>query len=644
MANLTETNTYESGIYQLETIDRVVGGADGTANVQAKQLANRTKYLKAEVEKRTVATDLASTATGKGATLVGVKDAGGFYAGATVEDALQEAAVSSTTKHTPAGANPTVVTVQDELRTIDGSLPDLTQDLAMLTQPLNYLKDSIGLGYANGDIHINGNLQLGAIRNALSYTNDLTWVSVLGATKDTTKSINYRGITLQRAYGSGFYASIYSNLAGTNVALTSGKKYLASCYVINLSDQEKFIWQRSLPTNGDYGHGAKLVDRNVRRIWQLVQATSSTAVDLMANPTVALGSGTGNGSPSWLALNRSDESFDVRIGGFQLEQVPDDAKAGVAVIGDSTVAGGSGKLDLASSTEWTRWAEAQLNVPFFNRGVGGETTAAMRARWSADMTPLAVNANYAIIQGGINDISQGRTLADIKTDIQWMHDQAITDGMQPIVCTCTPTSSIQADSTKESDRQALNTWIKQTFALILDLDKVVRDPSNPSLLRQKSGWVGDGVHFDAQAKRAIGIYVAKWPFWNFITPSPYQERTGNAALVDPVRAGNLFHQGSGYSNISVAGTGSINLKNDSRLTAQVLELSGALTGIRTVYFQGFIPKLWFVRNTTSGAFALTVNGVDSSFAAIGSGVTIGQGKGAWILSTGAGLVRASADV
>lgn len=46
MANVTEASTYESGIYQIETTDPVLGGANGIANVQAKQLANRTKYLK----------------------------------------------------------------------------------------------------------------------------------------------------------------------------------------------------------------------------------------------------------------------------------------------------------------------------------------------------------------------------------------------------------------------------------------------------------------------------------------------------------------------------------------------------------------------------------------------------------------------
>ncbi len=45
MANLTESSIWEAGIYQLETTDPVKGGADGISNAQAKQLANRTKYL-----------------------------------------------------------------------------------------------------------------------------------------------------------------------------------------------------------------------------------------------------------------------------------------------------------------------------------------------------------------------------------------------------------------------------------------------------------------------------------------------------------------------------------------------------------------------------------------------------------------------
>lgn len=45
MATLTDTSTWETGVYQLETTDPVQGGAGGMSNCQPQQLANRTKKL-----------------------------------------------------------------------------------------------------------------------------------------------------------------------------------------------------------------------------------------------------------------------------------------------------------------------------------------------------------------------------------------------------------------------------------------------------------------------------------------------------------------------------------------------------------------------------------------------------------------------
>lgn len=59
MANIKEEKTWEEGIYQLEVTDPVVGGVDGISNKQAKQLANRTSYLKKQVEDNKSGADLA---------------------------------------------------------------------------------------------------------------------------------------------------------------------------------------------------------------------------------------------------------------------------------------------------------------------------------------------------------------------------------------------------------------------------------------------------------------------------------------------------------------------------------------------------------------------------------------------------------
>lgn len=46
MANVTESSTWAAGIYQLELTDPVAGGPTGLANRQARELGNRTRWLR----------------------------------------------------------------------------------------------------------------------------------------------------------------------------------------------------------------------------------------------------------------------------------------------------------------------------------------------------------------------------------------------------------------------------------------------------------------------------------------------------------------------------------------------------------------------------------------------------------------------
>ncbi|PPD36014.1 MAG: hypothetical protein CTY18_05935 [Methylomonas sp.] len=50
MANLPETDSFDAGVYQIETTDAVIGGAGGKSNASAINLANRTNYLKKRIE------------------------------------------------------------------------------------------------------------------------------------------------------------------------------------------------------------------------------------------------------------------------------------------------------------------------------------------------------------------------------------------------------------------------------------------------------------------------------------------------------------------------------------------------------------------------------------------------------------------
>jgi hypothetical protein len=50
MANLNELNEFTAGVYQIETNDPVLGGADGITNLPLKALVNRTRWLKNQVD------------------------------------------------------------------------------------------------------------------------------------------------------------------------------------------------------------------------------------------------------------------------------------------------------------------------------------------------------------------------------------------------------------------------------------------------------------------------------------------------------------------------------------------------------------------------------------------------------------------
>lgn len=369
---------------------------------------------------------------------------------------------------------------------------------------------------------------LDSVRNIWQYTEDVgsDRYTVTSAAKGTA-TVNYKGITLTQVTSSNYYGALSSQINGLGLTpFVTGTRYLVSCYALSLGGTEQTVWMRNLGLDATYGHGPKLVDNRVRRLWMLAQATDTSHLDQLVKPTVALGSGTGTDT-YWMFVGQSAgvSSLSAYLGGFQIEQVPSTYVDGVALIGDSTMAGGSGGTDAPGDLEVSTWASMLLNVPFFNRAVGGYTTTDMVTNWSTLITPVSANAKYCIIQGGINDIGAATALATIQANINTMVSNAISDGMVPIVCTCTPLSTTYALQTSyETERQSLNSWIRETFPLVLDLDAIVHDQDASYYVRNQTGWLPtDGSpHYVASAKRAIGRAIAQWPHWNFTTPTPYQ--------------------------------------------------------------------------------------------------------------------------
>ena len=228
-----------------------------------------------------------------------------------------------------------------------------------------------------------------------------------------------------------------------------------------------------------------------------------------------MGSGL-EGSPTF-AFQAGDGNDDFYIGGMKIQPLPDGYKDGIALIGDSTMAGSSAGFDATNAREFSTFLAGYLNCNVFNRAIGGNKTSDMDNRWESDISPLAINSRYVIIQGGINDIANGGGLADIQGHINSMVGKAHADGLLPILLTASPTASIGENPDYEATRQQLNAWILANFQAI-DIAATLADPANPQFLNP--AWAGDGVHYSIEGKKAAAQVAARWGSWSFISPAP----------------------------------------------------------------------------------------------------------------------------
>ncbi len=198
-------------------------------------------------------------------------------------------------------------------------------------------------------------------------------------------------------------------------------------------------------------------------------------------------------------------------------------KDGIAIIGDSTMQGSAGSTDIQASTQMSRWLESLLNVTCFNRGIGGNKTADMQARWATDISPLAVRSKYVIVQGGVNDFANSVPLATVQSQFDDMiSTKAVADGLIPVACTCTPSISIVDVPADEANRLAFNAWVRSTYPRVIDLAHAV-DPTDSGAW--PAALTVDGTHPSAAGIRLMGFAAAQAPFWSFTRPTPYQKVT-----------------------------------------------------------------------------------------------------------------------
>lgn len=147
MANLTETNRWEAGIYQLETSDPVMGGPNGIDNRAPRELANRTLWLKTELAKavaqiganQTEAAQAYALKTGQITAGAGLTGGGTLAANRTISlgqpadltETSESVAVSNTHSHKLPRASSTARGIVRVANTLTGTATDDALSAAM---------------------------------------------------------------------------------------------------------------------------------------------------------------------------------------------------------------------------------------------------------------------------------------------------------------------------------------------------------------------------------------------------------------------------------------------------------------------------------------------------------------------------------
>lgn len=183
----------------------------------------------------------------------------------------------------------------------------------------------------------------------------------------------------------------------------------------------------------------------------------------------------------------------------------------VAAVGDSITAGAPGfdpdpavraQLGRVSEqSQWLFWAAVRMpGVAFRNCGVGGDRTDEIAAR----LDGCAQGADHLVVQGGVNDIAQGREPEQAAANLRAMVRRGKALGLKVTIVELLP----------------WNSGVEETKAPILELNRLIRDiaeeedvhlvewyelledPKNPD--RMRPDLTADGAHPSVAGYQVLG--------------------------------------------------------------------------------------------------------------------------------------------
>jgi lysophospholipase L1-like esterase len=191
----------------------------------------------------------------------------------------------------------------------------------------------------------------------------------------------------------------------------------------------------------------------------------------------------------------------------------------VTAVGDSITAGNPGwdpdpvrrLLEDPGDDETSQYlywaAQKDPRIAFRNHGVGGERTDQIRARLDAVLD----GTDVLVVQGGINDVVQGRSIDLAAEDLEAMVQRAKELGLPVLLPNVLPWNNGWPDA--EPRIRALNGLIHELAGpegvTLLPFHETLEDEGRPG--RMRADWTDDGNHPSVAGHRRLGEVAFRLP-------------------------------------------------------------------------------------------------------------------------------------
>jgi lysophospholipase L1-like esterase len=155
--------------------------------------------------------------------------------------------------------------------------------------------------------------------------------------------------------------------------------------------------------------------------------------------------------------------------------------------------------------QWEHWAgRLHPELELRNFGIWGERTDEIAARFDVAVEGAAA----LIVQGGINDIAQGRDIDGAAANLRAMIDRALALGLRVAVCDVLPWNNGWPRA--EQPIRALNERIHALGVPVLPFHDTLEDAAAPG--RMKPEWTNeDGDHPSVAGYRRLGELAFRVP-------------------------------------------------------------------------------------------------------------------------------------